>query len=375
MIARKLKQIIDNHRLNNKAIVIIGSRQVGKTTLLRQMFPENDDCMWFLGDDLDTQQLFSNMTATRLRNIIGRHTTLVIDEAQRIQDIGLRMKLITDQMPDVKLIATGSSAFELSNQLNEPLTGRKWEYRMYPLSFEEMVEHHGLQNELRMLPQRLVHGYYPEVVTSVGDEKEILKQLSDSYLYRDLLALGSIKKPEKLVLLLKALAYQVGSQVSYNELAGTIGLDAKTVETYIQLLEKSYVIFRLTGFSRNMRNELKNSKKIYFYDNGIRNALVSNFAPVESRTDVGALWENFVISERMKRNEYGRVWCNSYFWRTKDQTEIDYLEEQDGKLMAYEFKYNSRRKAKLPPSFDQAYPRTEFKEITPDNIEEFLCGV
>lgn len=375
MIARKLKQIINNHRLNNKAIVIIGSRQVGKTTLLRQMFPENGDCMWFLGDDLDTQQLFSNMTATRLRNIIGRHTTLVIDEAQRIQDIGLRMKLITDQMPDVKLIATGSSAFELSNQLNEPLTGRKWEYRMYPLSFAEMVDHHGLQKELRMLPQRLVYGYYPEVVTSVGNEKEILKQLSDSYLYRDLLALGSIKKPEKLVLLLKALAYQVGSQVSYNELAGTIGLDAKTVETYIQLLEKSYVIFRLTGFSRNMRNELKNSKKIYFYDNGIRNALVSNFAPVESRTDVGALWENFVISERMKRNEYGRVWCNSYFWRTKDQTEIDYLEEQDGKLMAYEFKYNSRRKAKLPPSFDQAYPRTEFKEITPDNIEEFLCGV
>lgn len=375
MIARRLKQIIDNHKLNNKAIVIIGSRQVGKTTLLRQMFPENDDCMWFLGDDLDTQQLFSNMTATRLRNIIGKHTILVIDEAQRIPDIGLRMKLITDQMPDVKLIATGSSAFELSNQLNEPLTGRKWEYRMYPISFAEMVDHHGLQKELRMLPQRLVYGYYPEVVTSVGNEKEILKQLSDSYLYRDLLALGSIKKPEKLVLLLKALAYQVGSQVSYNELAGTIGLDAKTVETYIQLLEKSYVIFRLTGFSRNMRNELKNSKKIYFYDNGIRNALVSNFAPVESRTDVGALWENFVISERMKRNEYGRVWCNSYFWRTKDQTEIDYLEEQDGKLMAYEFKYNSRRKAKLPPSFAQAYPRTEFKEITPDNIEEFLCGV
>ncbi|MCQ2273752.1 MAG: ATP-binding protein [Bacteroidales bacterium] len=375
MIARRLKQIIDNHKLNNKAIVIIGSRQVGKTTLLREMFPENDDCMWFFGDDLDTQQLFSNMTATRLRNIIGRHTTLVIDEAQRIQDIGLRMKLITDQMPDVKLIATGSSAFELSNQLNEPLTGRKWEYRMYPISFAEMVDHHGLQKELRMLPQRLVYGYYPEVVTSVGDEKEILKQLSDSYLYKDLLALGSIKKPEKLVLLLKALAYQVGSQVSYNELAGTIGLDAKTVETYIQLLEKSYVVFRLTGFSRNMRNELKNSKKIYFYDNGIRNALVSNFANVESRTDMGALWENFVISERMKRNEYGRVWCNSYFWRTKDQTEIDYLEEQDGKLMAYEFKYNSRRKAKLPPSFDQAYPRTEFKEITPYNIEEFLCGV
>lgn len=350
----------------------MGSRQVGKTTLLKQEFPENDDCIWFFGDDLDTQQLFANMTSTRLRNIIGQHTTVVIDEAQRIKDIGLKMKLITDQMPDVRLVATGSSAFELANRLNEPLTGRKWECRMYPISFGEMVEHHGLQNELRMIPQRLVYGYYPEVVTSAGMEREVLKSLADSYLYKDLFALGSIKKPEKLVLLLQALAYQVGSQVSYNELANTIGVDSKTVETYVQLLEKSYVIFRLPGFSRNLRNELKNSRKIYFYDNGIRNALISNFSQVNGRMDVGALWENFVVSERMKRNEYQKAWCNSYFWRTKDQTEIDYLEEFDGKLSAYEFKYNSKRKAKLPQSFDKAYPGTTFMEVTPDNVEDFL---
>ena len=372
MIERKLSQLIDNYSKSNKAIVIMGSRQVGKTTLLKQKFPENDDCMWFYGDDLDTQQLFANITATRLRNIIGRHTTVVIDEAQRIQDIGLRMKLITDQMPDVRLVATGSSAFELANRLNEPLTGRKWEFRMFPISFAEMVDHHGLQHELRMIPQRLVYGYYPEVVTSEGMEREVLKSLSDSYLYKDLFALGNIKKPEKLVLLLQALAYQVGSQVSYNELANTVGIDAKTVETYVQLLEKSYVIFRLPGFSRNLRNELKNSRKIYFYDNGIRNALISNFSRVEGRMDVGALWENFVVSERMKRNEYGRGWCNSYFWRTKDQSEIDYLEEMDGRLYAYEFKYNGKRKAKLPPSFEKAYPGSEFQEITPDNIENFL---
>lgn len=372
MIQRKLFQIIKNQKLKNKAIILIGSRQVGKTTLLKQLFPAKDACFWFYGDDLDTQQFFANISATRLRNVIGKHSVVIIDEAQRIPDIGLRMKLITDQMPDIRLVATGSSAFELSNRLNEPLTGRKWEYNMYPLSFAEMVDHHGLQNELRMLPHRLVFGYYPEVVTSNGLERDLLKQLADSYLYKDLFSLGSIKKPEKLVLLLKALAYQVGSQVSYNELAGTVGLDAKTVESYIQLLEKSFVIFRLNGFSRNLRNELKNTRKVFFYDNGIRNALISNFSQVESRTDNGALWENFLVSERMKRNAYSSSWCNTYFWRTKDQNEIDYIEEYDGLLHAYEFKYNARHKAKLPASFASAYPVADFNVITPDNVEEFL---
>lgn len=372
MIQRKLSQLIEKYGQNNKAIIIMGCRQVGKTTLLHQMYPENEDCVWFYGDDLDTQQLFSKLTATRLLSIIGTHKTVVIDEAQRIPDIGLRMKLVTDQMPGVKLVATGSSAFELASRLNEPLTGRKWEFQMFPISFAEMVEHHGLQNELRLLPQRLVYGYYPEVVTSPGQERMILKNLADSYLYKDILALGSIKKPEKLVLLLQALAYQVGSQVSYNELATTVGLDSKTVETYIQLLEKAYVIFRLPGFSRNLRNELKNSRKIYFYDNGIRNALLSNFSQMESRTDTGALWENFILSERIKRNAYTEAWCNIYFWRTKDQAEIDYLEEYDGQLHAFEFKYNPRRKARLPESFAKTYPNTTFEVITPDNIETFL---
>lgn len=372
MINRFLEQNIRTKQLKPKAIIIMGSRQVGKTTLLKTMYPENEDCIWFYGDDSDTQALFSNINSTRLRSIIGQHKTIVIDEAQRIKDIGLKMKIITDQMPDIQLVATGSSSFELSNQLNEPLTGRKWEYQMFPLSFGEMVEHHGLQTELRMLPQRMVYGYYPEVVTSTGIEKQILKQLSDSYLYRDLLSLGSIKKPEKLTLLLQALAYQIGSQVSYNELAKTIGLDSKTVETYIQLLEKSYVIYRLRAFSRNGRSELKNSRKIYFYDNGIRNALISNFSPIENRIDVGALWENFIITERIKKLNLQDIWCNYYFWRTKEQKEIDFIEEKDGLLSAFEFKYNERQKTKLPSTFASTYPTATFDVISPSNIEDFL---
>lgn len=372
MIERSLKKIIQESQRTHKAIIIMGSRQVGKTTLLKQLFPENDKCIWFYGDDFDTQQIFTQINSTRLRSIIGQNRTIVIDEAQRIKDIGLKMKIITDQMTDIQLVATGSSSFELANLVNEPLTGRKWEYQMYPLSFAEMVQHHGLQNELRLLPQRLVYGYYPEVVTSAGLEKQILKFLSDSYLYKDLLSLGSIKKPEKLVLLLQALAYQVGSQVSYNEIANTIGLDSKTVETYIQLLEKSYVIFRLRAFSRNGRNELKNSRKIYFYDNGIRNALISNFSPIETRMDTGALWENFAISERMKKIEYQGIWCNKYFWRTKEQKEIDYIEEQDGVLSTYEFKYNERKKTKFPSAFAKYYSSALYEVISPENIETFL---
>ena len=221
-------------------------------------------------------------------SLLGEKRVLVIDEAQRVKDIGLRMKVVTDQMPDVQLVATGSSSFELANRLNEPLTGRKWEYKLYPLSFGEMVAHHGLLTERRLLPHRLVYGYYPEVVTSVGNEQRVLKELTDSYLYKDVLTLGQVKKSDKLVALMQALSYQVGSQVSYSELANTVGIDVKTVESYIDVLEKSYIIFRLPSFSRNMRNELKNSKKIYFYDNGIRNSLIANFSQVEMRTDVGA---------------------------------------------------------------------------------------
>lgn len=372
MVIRELENIIKKRLNTGKAIVILGARQVGKTTLLKTLFGSSNEVLWLNGDEMDVQSLFSAISATRLKAIFGNKKTVIIDEAQRIHDIGLRMKLITDQIPEVQLVATGSSAFELANQLNEPLTGRKWEYKLYPISFGEMVKHHGLLEEKRLLSHRMVYGYYPDVINNTGIEKEILKQLSDSYLYKDLLLLGQIKKPEGLIKLLQGLAFQVGAQVSYNELSQLCGLDAKTVEKYIVLLEQAFIIFRLGSFSRNLRNELKKSRKIYFYDNGIRNALIANFNQIENRTDTGALWENFLVSERIKYLDYSQKWVNYWYWRTKEQQEIDFIEEANGQLVAYEFKWNPLTKVKKPASFTQAYPAAQFEVIHRDNFENFL---
>ena len=372
MIKRKLEKALKDKLFSGKALILLGARQVGKTTLLNNLVEGQTDCLWLNGDELDVQKMFENTSANRLKAQFGSNKIIVIDEAQRIKDIGLRLKLITDQIKDVQLIATGSSAFELANEVNEPLTGRKWQYQMFPLSFSEMVQHHGLIMEKRLLPQRLIYGYYPEVVTSNGKEKQVLKQLTDAYLYKDILAWENIKHPDKLLTLLRALAYQVGSQVSFNELGNLCSMDAKTVEKYVVLLEQCYVIFRLPSFARNLRNELKASRKIYFYDNGIRNALIADFTLPEMRQDIGQLWENFVISERMKYLEYNEIWANIYFWRTKQQQEIDYLEESDGKILACEIKWNSQVKVKQPKTFRNAYPNTSFVVINQDNIEDFV---
>ena len=373
MIERILSEKISALFGGKKAITIMGARQVGKSTLLQMMLGERKDVMWMNGDDPDIEEIFSNMTATRLKAIIGNSKIIVIDEAQRINDIGLRIKLITDQIPDVQVIATGSSSFELSNKVNESLTGRKREFKMFPLTFKEMVNSTSFLEETRLLPHRMVYGYYPEVVCNPGEEKAVLKELSDSYLYKDILSLEGISKPDKLIKLLKALALQIGSQVSYSEIAGLVGLDSKTVEKYIDILEKSFIIFRLPSFSRNLRNELKTSRKIFFRDLGIRNAVIGNLAQIENRTDTGALWENFVIAERLKLTAYNNSYAQSYFWRTKQQQEIDYLEEEDGIIKAFEFKWNPNKSvSKCPAPFIAAYPNAEYKVITPGNIEEFL---
>jgi len=372
MIKRFLEERIKTKLYDGKAIVLLGARQVGKTTLLKILFDNNEDTLWLNGDEADVQSLFENATSSRLKTIFGNKRNIIIDEAQRISDIGIKLKLITDNLKNVQLIATGSSSFELANKVNEPLTGRKWEYKMFPLSFGEMVQHHGLLEEKRLLPHRLIYGYYPDIINNPATEKEILKQLTDSYLYKDILMWENIQKPEKLLRLLQALAFQVGSKVSYSELGQLSGLDSKTVEKYINLLEQIFVIFRLGTFNRNLRNELKNSRKIYFYDNGIRNALIANFSQPELRADIGALWENFIISERMKFINYNGIWTNYYYWRTKEQTEIDYLEEMDGKLFAFEFKWNPKAKASFSKTFSNAYPASEFKVIHRDNFEEFL---
>ncbi|NCA86594.1 MAG: ATP-binding protein [Clostridia bacterium] len=372
MIKRHLESKIEKDFFKGKAIILLGARQVGKTTLMKEICKNKDEVLWLDADDPDTQLLFEKPTSTRLRTIIGSHKILVVDEAQRIKDISIKLKLINDQIKDVQLVATGSSSFELANQINEPLTGRKWEYQLYPISYSEMVSHHGLLEEMRMVPHRMVYGYYPEVVTNIGNEKRLLKEIYNSYLYKDLLKFDQIKKPEKVIKLLQALAFQIGNEVSYHELSKTVGIDNQTVEKYIDILEKAYIIFRLTAFSRNARKEIVKGRKIYFVDNGIRNAVIANFKLPELRQDIGALWENYLVSERFKFLNYNDVWANSYFWRTYDQQEIDYLEEREGKLFTYEFKWSPKQKARLPKSFSNAYPGNPFKVINQGNFEEFI---
>jgi len=371
MIKRHLEKNIEKMLNAKKVLILLGARQVGKTTLLKELF-DKKNAEWLNGDEQDTHEFFKEVSVIRLRHYFKDKKFLIIDEAQNIENIGTKLKLIADNVEHLHVIATGSSAFEIANKTNEPLTGRKWEYRMYPLSFSEMAEHSGLLSEKRMLPHRLVYGYYPEVVNNFGNEKGILKQLSDSYLYKDILKWEGIQKPDKLLKLLQALAYQIGSQVSFAELGQIVGLDSKTVEKYIVLLEQCFVIFRLNSFSRNLRNELKNSKKIYFYDLGIRNALIANFSDISIRQDVGAMWENFVISERKKKLEYNEIWKNCWFWRTKQQQEIDYLEEGDGRLNSYEIKWNPKAKVKGKNSFLTSYKNSSFEVIDKSNVEDFL---
>ena len=373
MIHRILEDKIPGLLGKGKAIIIMGARQVGKSTLLESVFRQQDNVLWMSGDDVDVQELFSEMTSSRLKALLGNSKTLIIDEAQRIPDIGLRLKLITDQIKDVQVVATGSSSFLLASRVNESLMGRKREFRMFPLTFGEMAAHASLLEELRLIPHRMVYGYYPEVVSNPGSEAVILKELADSFLYKDILAIEGVNKPDKLVRLLKALALQIGSQVSYNEVGQLVGLDSNTVERYVDILEKSYIIFRLGSFSRNLRNELKQSRKIYFWDLGVRNAVIGNLAQVENRADTGALWENFVIAERMKRISYNGSLAQSWFWRTQQQKEIDYLEEEDGVLRAYEFKWNDKKATcRVPDAFAKAYPKAGFEVITPKNVDIFL---
>jgi predicted AAA+ superfamily ATPase len=356
-----------------KVIHLSGARQVGKSTLLGQLAKTiNKPILVLNGDNSDVRQLFLNATATALGDLIKGHEVIFIDEAQRITNIGLALKLMIDNFPDKQIIATGSSAFELANEISEPLTGRKHEFMLFPVSFAEMVGHHGLLAEKRLLDKRLVFGYYPEVVVGMEDEKEVLFRLSDAYLYKDIFVLENLKKPQLVEKLLQALALQVGNEVSLTELGQLLNADFKTVEKYIDLLEKAYIVFRLPSLNRNLRTEIKKSRKIYFFDNGLRNAIIRNFNPMNARTDAGALWENFIIAERYKYTSYKRMWMNRFFWRTHTQQEIDYIEEYDGKLFAYEIKWNSRKKARLPKNFMESYKEHEFRIINPQNFIDFI---
>ena len=372
MLKRDLEQKIRNKLGKRKAIVIYGARQVGKTTLLMQIFGKdipNDDVLWLNGDNDSTREMFKASSAEAYRPLFERYKTIIIDEAQRIPDIGLKLKIMQDNYGDkIQFVATGSSSFDLANKINEPMTGRKWTFWLPALTAHELVENNGLIAEQDALENRLIYGAYPGVVTAPEDARETVTELADDGLYRDVLALGEIIKTDKLRMVLRALALQVGSQVSMNELAGLVGIDRKTVDKYISLLEQSFIIFRLPSYSRNLRNELKFSQKIYFYDNGIRNAVINDFRPMDARTDAGAVFENYVVSELKKRYHAD----NMYFWRTSDQAEIDVLIERDGELVAYEVKYNAKKTAKLPASFAETYRPKDFVVVNRENCLEVL---
>lgn len=373
MINRLLFDLIEPKLFKRKTIIVLGPRQVGKTTLVQELLKKYDQPKIFLNADFpNVRESLSEVGYERLKEYLGDAQLVIIDEAQRIKNVGLTLKIIHDMMPDVQLIATGSSAFELSNEINEPLTGRKWEYQLFPISWKELVKHTHLLAALGQLDNRLIFGMYPDVLNNPGQELQILNELSSSYLYKDILAYKGIRRPEVLEKLLRALALQVGSEVSYNELSRLVEIDKITVENYIRLLEQAFVVFRLQPFSRNVRNEINTSRKIYFYDNGIRNAIINNFNPLALRSDVGALWENFLISERMKANHYNQAYGRSYFWRTYAQQEIDYIEEYGGRLHAYEFKWSPKAKAKFSKTFTEAYPDATTQVISKDNFEEFL---
>ena len=402
-IARHLESDIKARLFSGKAIIVYGPRQCGKTTMLRHITEEwSNDVLWLNGDSPDTRDELERVTVARWKLILGKKKILVLDEAQRVSNVGLALKLLIDELPEIKIlvldeaqrvsnvglalkllidelpeiqvIASGSSSFELADKTSEPLTGRKFEYRLLPFSFHELTEHDGLLNEKQALEQRLLYGAYPDIVTHPEDSERLLSELVNSYLFKDIYALEGLKKTKILDNLVKALAMQIGSEVSLNELSGLTGTDRKTVENYIDLLEKNYVVFSLPAFSGNMRNEIKKGRKIYFYDLGVRNAVMGNFCRIDSRTDKGGMWENYLILERLKNTLNQPFQPQRFFWRTAapQSKEIDYLEKTSDALRAWEIKINSTSKAKIPLSFRNAYPDAISEILTPENYDTFL---
>lgn len=372
MLTRVIQQSIESVFFGGKAIMVLGPRQVGKTTLIQKMLSEKEH-LFLNADDAVVRKLLAQPDTFKLQQIIGKHRIVFIDEVQRLTEAGITLKLITDQFKDVQLIVSGSSALEISNETNEPLTGRKWEYHLYPISWEELEASFGFVDAEKQLVHRLIFGMYPDVINHPDKPQVVLQQLTESYLYKDILSLANIRKPELLERLLQALALQVGSEVSYNELGQLLQVDKATIMTYLDLLEKAFIIFRLRSFNRNLRNEIKNNRKIYFWDNGIRNVLIANFNALELRQDMGALWENFLISERMKLLQYHQIIVNRYFWRTTQQQEIDYLEERNGAITAYEFKWKKTGGIRTPENFQKTYKAT-VNRISRENFRSFISN-
>lgn len=371
MINRVIEREVEERLFKKKVILLYGARQTGKTTLVKSLL-EKHGGVYFNGDEPDVRARFSGRTSSELKALVGAAKLVVLDEAQRIDNIGLTLKLMVDNFPEVQVVATGSSSFELADRLKEPLTGRKYEFMLPPLSLEEFEMAQGAMEADRKVSAAVIYGMYPEpTLLGATEARERLMELGGSYLYKDILLMGHIRHPDALEKLLRALALQIGQEVSYTELAGLTGLDKNTVETYIRILEQAFIIFRLSPFSRNLRNELKKMRKIYFWDTGIRNAVINSFAPLETRPDAGVLHENFLIAERMKYLKNHLSANSSWFWRTHQQQEIDYIEERSGGLLAVEIKTQSGR-GKIPATFTLAYPEAETRLLTTDNWRELV---
>ncbi|MBX2979437.1 MAG: ATP-binding protein [Flavobacteriales bacterium] len=372
MIPRILSEQLAKRMGDRKALVLLGPRQTGKTTLMEALVDSRDDVLRLDCDDPEVRGRLDTITLAGWRDLIGSTRIVFIDEAQRIPDIGVKLKLVTDRLKDVKLLVTGSSALELANDLNEPLTGRKWEYVLHPVAWKEWSDHVGAFEAERDMEQRLVLGMYPEVLTHPQDARELLRELAGSYLYRDLLGYKGIRKPELLEQLLRALALQLGSEVSLNELAQLLRVDKATVGSYIDLLEKAFIIFRLPPLKRNLRNEVATTRKVYFVDNGIRNAIIGNLDAFVLRTDQGALWENFLMAERRKWMAYSSPFTRMWFWRTAQQQEVDLVEEEGKQLRAFEFKLDPKAKGRIPTTFSKAYPTATAEVVHRGNFRKFL---
>lgn len=372
VIKRTIQPRIEEKLFKGKVIIIYGARRVGKTTLVKELLKKySSESAYFNCDEPDIRMALTDKTSTELISFIGNHKLVILDEAQRVKNIGLTLKLMVDTNPQIQIIATGSSSFDLSNNIVEPLTGRKYEFFLYPFSLSEIKSIYSNIELKRLIENRVIYGMYPEVLGSIGKEKEMLEEISRSYLYKDIFQYQQLKNPELLEKLLQALALQIGSEVSFTELSNLLGVDKKTVERYIDLLKKAFVIFTLTPFSRNLRNELTKLRKIYFIDTGIRNALINNFNKLNLRQDTGSLWENFLISERLKKNNNRGIHPNTYFWRTYEGQEIDYIEEESGKLRAFEMKWQKKNK-RITKVFQKTYPGNSLQLIDKENFSVFV---
>jgi predicted AAA+ superfamily ATPase len=375
-IERALKEIFLKKLQTNKVLVLHGARRVGKTLFLKDLCRRHfkEPFIFLNGEDVSTIAVLEKRTVENYKGLLGSTKLLIIDEAQKIPEIGLKLKLMVDNIEDIKIIATGSSVFDVTNKLGEPLTGRKYTFYMFPFAQMEYSKFENIVETKAKLEGRLIYGAYPELINlESNDEKaDYLRELINAYLLKDILEVNGVKNSSKMLNLLRLIAFQIGKEVSLDELGMNLGISRNTVERYLDLLSKVFVVYKIQGFSRNLRNEITKTNRWYFYDNGIRNALIANFNPLLLRNDTGELWENYILSERIKFQHYTGMHVNNYFWRTYQQQEIDWVEERGGRLFAYEIKWNPRKKTKVPSAWAKAYPESNFELITVDNYLNWI---